>query len=899
MALLNEEDEKAKQTAQTSTQTYNSDPNRFQTAQQPIALENPTQAPTGDNWLQTNQNQEKATSPVPATQPVTATQPISTSQSGQTNQYPTMFGQQAQTPALIQQKQVQRKGTGFTNLNRIMQANQGNKLGQSVAGGVTGQVQNLQSGIRTSQNQFNEQAQKGRLDTQEAADKRSSVLGRFDDANYNPDESQFKVSSGLQSQYDTQKQTLTDNQQAAKTASDQQRAAIQARYDQDQAKLQSLKKAEQDRVNAILKARETDSNAGYRESYNIFGSNHAGNRIDQARVEDVTRTGAGKGLTASLGSLQGLLGAFNTTTAEQDTEITNKLANIESQYGEMSAGEKAQWIQSEKDRMVAENLPSDEEMNAFRKYQTGTYTGPKELQDYQTLIGKAQQTEDLGTLSRSSGGRQELLKQFVGGRDYTQGQRGLDEAVLGQDKTSLLQKAAKKALGSENTVSQANKVAGSQAIDFTNKASQFGEETRGQIQAARDPISQKIEAQMGGLTTQEAQRQQDFGTIQNILSGKDPKYANLDKTTQMGLALQSAMDAGYLSAEDAQQLVGPGGLVKRAQAMGLDANAMLAERMQSIAAQGIDRRAGATSDQEARISALDKLMGKTGTDVEFGMGQEGYTAGQNKFDMNSMRDFIMKSEAEKMKDPAYAAKMQQAGMTPLQQTVGGIAGSAQAGMDSIIGTISGGDFLNGGDSTARVAEGIVNTSMGSVGTGIQARNSILNAMLDNKIGDSATGTQIKKLLSGYQNLEQKGLGELTKSGMNIADGFRDLTQTGRLDQALAKLSGFDNVKNITGNVKNTTSKAINDVGRSISTAFGGGKTGNWATSDYGTTDATTGKKTKIGAYANKSSSDIMKQMLSQGQLSRTASYWKGGAEGSKAMNELLKYYQSALKRERG
>jgi hypothetical protein len=795
----------------------------------------------------------------PGQQPVQAVQPTPAVQPTQ----PTPAPQQAQTPAPMQQKQVQRKGTGFTNLNRIMQANQGNRLGQSVAGGVTGQVQNLQSGIRTSQNQFNTDAQKGRLDTPEAAAERSSVLGRFDDANYNPDESQFQVSSGLQSQFDTQKETLTGNQLAAKTLADQQRAAIQARYDADQIKLKNALAAPKKKIMGMT-----------------VGS------------------GAIKGLQASLGSLGGLLGAFNTTTASQDKEISDKLANIESQYGEMSAGEKAQWVQSEKDRMVAENLPSDEEMEKFRRYQTGTYTGPKELQDYQTLIGKAQQTEDLASLSRSSGGRQELLKQFVGGRDYTQGQRGLDEAILGQDKTSLLQKAAKKALGSEKDVSQANKVAGSQAIDFTNKARQFGEETRGQIQAARDPISQKIEAQMGGLNAQEQQRQQDFGTIQNILSGKDPKYANLDKTTQMGLALQSAMDAGYLSGEDAQQLVGPGGLVQRAQAMGLDANAMLSERMQSIAAQGIDRRAGATSDQETRISALDKLMGKTGTDVEFGTGQEGYTAGQNKFDMNSMRDFISKTEAEKMKDPAYAAKMQQLKLTPLQQIVGGVGQQLSSSMEALG---KGGyftDFLKGGDSGENALKGAVQGVEGYSNAGVDTQNMVLKQLLNNSLTGKIANKEMTDLINYQSQLQKQGIGSLSKEATNAISGLGDI-QSGKLDQALAKLSGFDAAKNITGNVQNTASKAINDVGRSISTAFGGGKTGGWATSDYNTIDAATGKKVKIGTYANKSSSDIMKQMLNEGQLGKTASYWKGGAEGAKAMNELLKYYQAALKRERG
>ena len=71
------------------------------------------------------------------------------------------------------------KGTGFTNLNRIMQANRGNKLGATVAGGIKGQVSDVKTGVKSAQEQFQEEAQKNRLDTQEAADKRSEILGRF------------------------------------------------------------------------------------------------------------------------------------------------------------------------------------------------------------------------------------------------------------------------------------------------------------------------------------------------------------------------------------------------------------------------------------------------------------------------------------------------------------------------------------------------------------------------------------------------------------------------------------------------------------------------------------------------------------------------------------------------
>ena len=55
--------------------------------------------------------------------------------------------------------QPQRKGTGFTNLARVMQASQGSKLGQTIAGGITGQAQQVQSGIKTAQDEFQKEAE--------------------------------------------------------------------------------------------------------------------------------------------------------------------------------------------------------------------------------------------------------------------------------------------------------------------------------------------------------------------------------------------------------------------------------------------------------------------------------------------------------------------------------------------------------------------------------------------------------------------------------------------------------------------------------------------------------------------------------------------------------------------
>lgn len=886
--------------------------------------------------------------------------------------------------------QPQRKGTGFTNLNRVMQANQGNRLSQTVAGGMTGQAQGLQQNIGQSQQAFTQQANKARIDTPEAAAKRGAVLGRFDESQYNVDESKFQMNQGITQDYEAKKAAAAKQLAEQQALAQKQGGTVQSEIAQQQAKLSKLQtqydaprlaaeKAASDYAAAQQKVANLEKN--YRGPISIFGNYSrptqeqkdyqaqiqlAKQEMEAARIasdkaqstyEDWTsgrtvwsdgyarhQSAGGSGLNtdiystkAGLSSLQNILKAQQGASAAAEKKINEQIKDYEAQYGKLTEAEKAKWIQSEKDRMVAENMPSEQEMKEFQRYQTGAYEGPKELQDFQSLLGKAQQTEALGGLARSAGGRQELLKQFVGGRqDYTQGQRTLDEAILGQDKTSALTRAAKETRGAEKDVTKANKMAAQEAMGYVSKAKQFGEETRGMIEGKKGELSGRIGEQLKALQSSEAQKQADFQNIQDMLTGKSEATKKLDPMARTALALQLAQDAGYISPEEARGLVGSGGLVKRAGELGTDINKMLAERFKATQALGVDEQAAATSDQEKRMQALDKLMGKQGTDVAFS-GKEQYQAGKVGLDFDSLAQEIARQEEARMQsDAGYSQKMQQQKLTPLQQILAGTMHGAGAvtggvgkdvltgaalygGASSALGglglgagggaglTASGAmagaapyaaaamlaqDLLTGGDSTARLAEGATAAGMGGANLANQGIGSITEGLRKLNIGGvsldkSPIGKQLEQIEKLRSETAGKMIGEVGQNAATYAQGLRDLTQGGKLDQALAKLSGADNL-----------TRAVGNVGKSVSKALFGGKTGDWAPSFYNTIDATTGKKVKIGSFANQSSDKILQQLLTQGELDRATIHGKGGkGEGAKVVNELLKYYQAALKRE--
>jgi hypothetical protein len=216
----------------------------------------------------------------------------------------------------------------------------------------------------------------------------------------------------------------------------------------------------------------------------------------------------------------------------------------------------------------------------------------------------------------------------------------------------------------------------------------------------------------------------------------------------------------------------------------------------------------------------------------------------------------------------------------------GVAPIAAAGM-------IGADLLSGGDSAAKTAEGLVQSTSGLANIGMSGNDAILKALAKY----APAGSQISKVLDYKTQLQQKGLGELTKEGMNMADGLRDLTQTGRLDQALAKLTGADAIKNLYSNAGREVGKAVSNVGGSVKKALFGGSTGDLLPHEVPITDASTGERVQVGSFANKSSQEILKQLVNQ-QV-QTGGKFSSKQSGTGVTSELLRYYNEAKAREQG
>jgi hypothetical protein len=529
-----------------------------------------------------------------------------------------------------QQTNPNQRGTGFTNLNRIIQANKDNKLGQAVSGGIQQVGQKVQDETQQAQQKFQQEAQTKRLDTQEAADKRSGILGRF-------------------GQQDQQPQAQT-------------------------------------------------------------------------------------------------------TGVNQD--------NLPNQ------------------QEAPKPIVSDDEIKDFTRFRTGTYTGPKELENYGSLMGKATQAEQVGDLSRSSGGRQELLRRFVGGQGYTQGQQRLDTTLLGQGNQDDINKARRGLRTMEEDVSRAGQASRGLAQEYSNRAKQFGQETSGMIQQTRDPISGAIDTRVSDAQAAEKARQDNIAKVQRYLTGDDPELAGLDKTTRLGIGLDMASKMGILSQDDLSKIQSQN-LLGRGMGAGVDLNTLFNERLQNQAAQNLGRGGLASEQERAQLTALDRLAGKVGTDVEFNQAGDQFKAGSSRFDLDSLENYIRQTEDERSRaDAAYAAEVEKERSKYINQAMGGYGQSLSSGIDVAANAV---DFVNPfGDSAldpmakaqnllSTVNQGVIQAPTQFMNANTQATAGILDQLANTSfggkkvLGDTAS-KQLSDVIKFGSDLSNKATGAITDVG---------------------------------------------------------------------------------------------------------------------------------------
>ena len=176
-------------------------------------------------------------------------------------------------------------------------------------------------------------------------------------------------------------------------------------------------------------------------------------------------------------------------------------------------------VQNIKEQPGANIQPSEDDQKRFEKIRQGIYQGPTQIGNQDALRASAERAQNLGNLTTSAQGRNELLRQTVGSPKYSYGQRRVDTLLLGQQPNQLSQ-ARRSTQGLAQNVSEANRRAGIYSQELSNRAKQFGQEITSGTEAALGDIDTRAQQELQSAQAKEDARKASLESIKTAISGK-------------------------------------------------------------------------------------------------------------------------------------------------------------------------------------------------------------------------------------------------------------------------------------------------------------------------------------------------------------------------------------------
>lgn len=251
-------------------------------------------------------------------------------------------------------------------------------------------------------------------------------------------------------------------------------------------------------------------------------------------------------------------------------------------------------------------IQDQKQLDEFTKLRTGQYGyDPEKYKRSAQEIGQeTQQLKDIGNLSRTSGGRFELLKRSIGAPNYTRGQQRFDELLLGaapgQNYKQAIRQTAQQA-GRYGQQTQAGMIGGIQNTEalrqqnIQNALSQLGSEEKGT-------------GAIGGITSDISKRMEEANKQRENLYNQARLYLT-GQTDVLAPELQNILVEPTPSGVT-EKIRQANPLTRR---FGGESQAAIDALNASLQQGNIATRGNiATPEQAARYQALQKLAGTTG-----------------------------------------------------------------------------------------------------------------------------------------------------------------------------------------------------------------------------------------------------------------------------------------------
>lgn len=381
----------------------------------------------------------------------------------------------------------------------------------------------------------------------------------------------------------------------------------------------------------------------------------------------------------------------------------------------------------------AEGLNQTDLMKKFADYRSGEYKGPKEIQDYESLASKATEAEQLGRLGRTSGGKQELLRRFVGGKDYSQGEQRLDTALLGLTGQSGLAEAKRSTRGLTGELGREAGAARDISRQLQQQAKTFGEDTLTKLGQAKQPTLEDIRLKKRAAEELESQRSGEYESIKTLLASPDVEVIRSglgagetsgpqQKISNIDLAVERLLKSQYFSPEETKNLKT---LTDASQRLGLNTASLLSGGLTETTAQNIAESTLASQQEKDKLALIDRLLGRSGVDVGLQGTQDPYTKGQSSFQMSALEKAV-KDEMTARNIASFEALLQGAS---LANPVNALAGQAMSdpvgfGTDVVTGGINQAATNIWREGVTNPVNAVVNTVTDPVGTAVRAGDKV-------------------------------------------------------------------------------------------------------------------------------------------------------------------------------
>lgn len=710
-------------------------------------------------------------------------------------------------------------GTGFSNIQRIIGANSNNKLGDTVQNGVQQGVNSLNNNVQQSQDQFNQNVQANSYNTADNQQYVSGLLGNITGA------TPPSVAQGI---------APAQAQTASSIAS----------------------------ANAPL-ASYTNNTANHGNSTGAtFGSTQLdGTPTPATSSPSALSTPTTAADTAAPATSTAATPAA-TTTPSAPVNSTADLSNNPGSFGLSTAGSGSTATNMQGQGFTA---PTQGDISKFGTYLQGGYSGPQQLNNYQGLLGQAQNLQDTGRNVGSSGGLQSLLQQYVGGSKsgYNQGEQGLDTLLLGQTAKPQLQNIMRSTQNLAQVPQNAEAQAEAAASMAGTQNNDFKQSILNQLASGENPILQNIQGNLGTLGGQNTAYQQQAQGVYNLLNnvnapgatttpGQTPAPATaLSKINNAMSALTQAQQNGMITPD---QLNDISAMLPQIQASGGDLQAALQGMFTfnpQTALPDYTLQQGANSQQAAQLNALQQLGQDTsGQFANYG----GLALPSYGFDLSKSPQFAGLTPAQQaaatsgstnrgalydMVNSSYGAALAPvaANIAALGTGAQDIAtGAQQLGNGNLVGAAnteigapsdiinSGTHSLEGGlDNSqtslahlvgnvpgADIANNYVDANKQLLYTPINTLNSALSGLTNTTqglVGDIGSGHIDQALPDLGKNLNQAGIAALNSLKTGVGNTWKDIT------------GGANSITNNPGQIFGGNNSVINQAGNTVSHAI--------------------------------------------------------------------------------